>query len=335
MSFIRNCPQCGKEIHYKHSKDCNQAKKSNKTCKSCSQIGKTINRKNLSLSINCLRCGKEHLFKSKRWYDNFLKKDCLCKSCFYQEKFFGEYIRNCPQCNKEIKYKDKNNVNFAEKNNILCCQCTNKNSMTNIKKEKISVSSQGKNNPMYGKSFYDIWKEKHGEQIANQKLNQFKIKAKNNSLGKNNPMYGKPAPQGSGNGWSGYYKNYYFRSLLELSYLKYLLDNNIKFENGEKKKYCIEYQFNNVDRTYRPDYFLVETQELIEIKPKNLINSQINKIKFEAGRQKYGNKFKVLTEDNLIKLNFDEIYILYKTKDLIFDKKYDIKFKQIYDIKGE
>jgi hypothetical protein len=32
-------------------------------------------------------------------------------------------------------------------------------------------------------------------------------------------MYGKPSPQGSGNGWSGWYKGKYFRSIMELSFI--------------------------------------------------------------------------------------------------------------------
>ncbi|MBR4316812.1 MAG: hypothetical protein IKP65_07630 [Alphaproteobacteria bacterium] len=42
---------------------------------------------------------------------------------------------------------------------------------------------------------------------------ELKKKYSEKSKGKNNPMYGKPAPKGSGNGVSGWYKGWFFRSL--------------------------------------------------------------------------------------------------------------------------
>jgi group I intron endonuclease len=41
-------------------------------------------------------------------------------------------------------------------------------------------NSTGKNNPMYGKSFYDIWAEKFGKEEADKRLNEFKEKCKLN-----------------------------------------------------------------------------------------------------------------------------------------------------------
>ena len=45
-------------------------------------------------------------------------------------------------------------------------------------------------------------------------------------------MYGRFSPRGSGNGWSGWYKEWYFRSLLELSYMI----NETKFNMGYWRK---------------------------------------------------------------------------------------------------
>ncbi len=48
-----------------------------------------------------------------------------------------------------------------------------------------------------------------------------KEKHRQNAIGEGNNMYGRPSPQGSGNGWSGWYKERYFRSLRELMFLIY------------------------------------------------------------------------------------------------------------------
>ena len=112
--------------------------------------------------------------------------------------------------------------------------------------------------------------------------------------GSKNGMYGKPSPKGSGNGWSGWYKGYHFRSILELSYIKYLIESKIEFKSAEQKQYVVHYKFNGNDRTYRADF--VVGGDIIEIKPKKLINTKQNKAKFEAAKNKFGANFKVLTE---------------------------------------
>ena len=185
------------------------------------------------------------------------------------------FIRICTICNKEIKYKNKGCYQSAVENNTKCKSCASIIRMSNPEaREKISKKVSGKNNPMYGKSFKDVWKEKYnqeqiielekqhsaksikgasnamkgkivynvwmekyGKEVADQKLSDMKSKISLGVSGENNPMYGKPSPKKSGSGWSGYYKDHYFRSILEFSYLIYLLENNINFESGEKKKY--------------------------------------------------------------------------------------------------
>lgn len=112
--------------------------------------------------------------------------------------------------------------------------------------------------------------------------------------GKLNGMYGKPSPQGSGNGWSGWYKGQHFRSVLELSYMKHLNDMSIDFETAETKEYEVYYCKDGIERTYKPD-FLVGSN-VIEIKPHNLINTKENKLKFAAALNKFGDNFKILTE---------------------------------------
>ena len=271
-------------------------------------------------------------------------------------------FRFCPQCGKKIEYKNPVRIDILKKwddENKLCRSCISSTVMKGktvyevwlnkygkeeadkrLKnmKEKQSKNFSGEKNPNYkNKSngakglikFVNESKGKTLEEIYGKETAMLmKEKISNKTSGKNNPMYGKPSPKGSGNGWSGYYKGIYFRSLLELSYLKYLMDNNIKFENGEKRKYKMQYEIDGKAKNYFPDFYLIDKQEIIEIKPYNLINSKINLAKFNAGKKLYGDKFKVITEQDIVKLTNEEIYNLYKSKDLIFDKRYEEKFEK-------
>lgn len=219
------------------------------------------------------------------------------------------YIRNCPNCNKEIHYTAQNNRNTAEKFQRFCANCSrikmmnapgywdqidktkkklskmftgngNPNfgiPMSDSQKEKLRKNAKilrGKNNLSYGKSVYQWWTEKYGIEIANQKLKKTKQKWSRSASGKNNPMYGKPSPQGSGNGWSGWYKGWYFRSIHELSYMINVIEpTNLTWESAEQKKYAVPYiNWNGEHKTYFAD-FVVNNDTLVECKPKRLHNS--------------------------------------------------------------
>ena len=276
---------------------------------------------------NCPNCNKEILYKNEICLINANKKNTLCRSCncklnnpmkgrsvydVWKEKY-GEEIANRKLKNMKQKIKD------------------NYNNMTKEQMEEFKNKSKrcGKENGMYGKSLYDVWKEKYGKEVADKKQKELNEKRSKNANGKNNSMYGKPSPIGSGNGWSGWYKGIYFRSILELSYLKYLIDNDIKFESGEKRNHKIQYEIDGQIKNYFPDVYLIDTQEIIEIKPYKLINSKVNLTKFEAGKKLYGNKFKVITDNDIIKLSIEEIKFMYENNEIKFINKYDLKFKKM------
>lgn len=163
--------------------------------------------------------------------------------------------------------------------------------------------------------------EKFGEEKTKQICLSKSLK------GEQNGMYGKPSPKKSGNGWSGWFNDIYFRSLLELLYLVYLTNNNIEYKSAETKEFEVEYFYNGSKRTYKPDFIVNE--EIIEIKPKNLINSEINKIKFESARKKFGERFKILTENDFQQINkISELIENGKVK-LIerYQRKYNENFK--------
>lgn len=170
-----------------------------------------------------------------------------------------------------------------------------------------------------GKTIEEICGEEKGKEL--RKLRSERVK------GENNPMYGKPSPTGSGNGWSGWYNGWYFRSLMELSFMINVIERfNFKWENGECKKYKIEYfDEDNIKRNYFPD-FILNKKYMIEIKPKNLHNSirikQKQKFAIEycnknGLKYKLINPIKILTITEIIELvNDDKIKFLdrYKIK---------------------
>lgn len=148
---------------------------------------------------------------------------------------------------------------------------------------KISKVSSGNKNPMYGKTYYEKWVEKYGKEEADIRQAAKIAKHKVSSSGSNNPMYGKPTPKKAGNGWSGWYKEQFFRSLRELSYIVNVLEPSGK-EWKSAESIRIPYKnYDGANRTYSPDFIC--DGKLIEIKPIKLIESPLIKLKSEAARE--------------------------------------------------
>lgn len=286
-----------------------------------------------------------------------------------------KYIRNCPKCNKEIEYKNKNCLNVALKNNKPCSSCAailrlkkygknqkfvdryatkgkniGKNNAfygkthTKETKQKLAVVDKGytqtqefrdkskligKNNGMYGKSVYDVWIGRYGKEEADKKLNDLREKHKINSAGKNNSMYSKPTPQGSGNGWSGWYNSFYFRSLRELSYIVNLDKQNKKWSSAEKIR--IPYvNWDGKERTYAPD-FLVEDKILVEIKPTKLRETKSVQLKKEAAEKYCKDKNLEYLLVDAEPLSTEEIKTLRSSGKVKFLERYERKFIERYE----
>lgn len=184
-----------------------------------------------------------------------------------------------------------------------------------------------------GKTYVEIYG------IDKAKLIQDKIRTTNINMGRSrgekNPMYGKPSPQGSGNGWSGWYKGHFFRSLLELSFIiNFLEKNKYIWESAETIKYRISYiDYNGIKRNYFPDFYIKNT--IIEVKPKNLLNSNMVIQKIEAAKkwcESNGLQYKIYTENDFNKLTNKEILDLYNFGTIIFTDRYLDKFKRRYKI---
>lgn len=268
--------------------------------------------------------------------------------------------RTCPKCEGEVTYKNRISFYKAKKLNRPCIKCTRKE-VSNRPEERIKNSERqkgkrmgienhffnkkhteltiqklrdnakvlsGKENYMYNRSFYDVWVSKYGKDEADIRMVEFKKKQSINNSGEKNNMFGKPSPNGSGNGWSGWYKKWYFRSLMELSYMINIIERfSLNWEAGENIK--IPYiDINGNIRNYLPD-FIINGKYIIECKPRKLINSKTILIKTEAAKAYCFNNnliYKILEPH---KLTTDEIKYLYINNQLIFTKRYDSKVRSL------
>lgn len=247
-----------------------------------------------SFKRNCPKCNCEITYKSKYSLINANKKNSKCKSCGLKEIMTDEVKKRMSE-----RVKGENNPMFGKTGNLNPFFGKKHTEETKKKiidgrdysvykteefRQKISKLSKGNNNPMYGKSVYDVWVEKYGKEIADEKMIEYKKKQSLNNSGEKNSMYGKPAPINSGNGICGWYKGWFFRSLLELSYMIFVIERfNLDWESGESEKYKIKYEVDGVKRNYFPD-FVINKKYIVECKPKKLNLTSINQTKFEFAK---------------------------------------------------
>ena len=242
--FKRQCPKCGRDIEHKNQPSLDRAKKRNGYCSPCA-AKERVNKYGLN--------------------EIFIKNSTKGVFAGANNPFYGK-----THSNATIE-KIKKNINHAFK-------------QTKAYKNKVSKQTSGKGNPMYGRTYYQIWLEKYGKEKADELQKAKNEKTKIQCSGKGNPMYGKPTPQGSGNGWKGWYKGWFFRSLKELSYVVNVLEpNGDLWESAEHIK--IPYiNWQGVQRTYRPD-FLVNRNLLVETKPTRLKSSITVRAKQKAAEE--------------------------------------------------
>lgn len=317
-----------------------------------------MNIKTAKFIRNCPSCNKEIKYIKKRSFILACKNYTLCMSCVkLKNKLPIILTRHCPQCQKIIHHTRESNRKVAEKKNSLCYKCS-----------YLNKNYSGNNNPFYGKKhseeskkkmsnfnskirilsddliqlakinlakvrnkrpLYNIWLEKFGKNIADQKVLECKNKQSTSNSGINNPMYGKPSPQGSGNGWSGWYKNWFFRSIRELSYMIKILEGQQLIWKIPDKNFKIPYtDYAGNIRMYFPD-FIVENK-IIEIKPCKLHNSPKILAKKKAAEEFCNSRNMTYELIDPLLLSEEEIKDLYINKNIIFLKKYDDKFRERY-----
>jgi hypothetical protein len=215
----------------------------------------------------------------------------------------------------------------AETKKIMSENLNHSFKQTQEYRDKVSKQCSGQGNPMYGKTVYETWVSKYGKEQADERYKKWIEKQRSNSTGSKNPMFGRPSPSGSGNGWKGWYKEWFFRSLKELSYVVNVLEcNGDIWESAE----FIQIPYINqqgVQRTYRPD-FLVNSSLLVEVKPTQLKSSITVREKQTAAEEwcKQKNWTYILVDPPM--LTDEQIKILHKTGLLQFTARYEELFKK-------
>lgn len=282
------------------------------------------------ITVICDRCEKEY-------------QTALGSQIHYFKKYKGDLCRGCKQreqIKKGIRGKQYINAGKASVQNMKgkTYEELYGNEKAKQLKQQCSNNTSGKNNPMYGKNYQsyaivELGKSQKGktfeEIYGNEKATEIKAKISLKTSGENNPMYGKPSPEGSGNGWSGWYNEWFFRSLKELSYMINVIERfNLSWQSAETSKYKIKYvDWEDTERTYHPD-FLIEGKYLVEIKPKKLWNSDNVIRKKKAAIEFCKNKnLKYKLTESAKTLTFNDLKILVNTKKIKFIKRYKEKFE--------
>lgn len=278
------------------------------------------------IKIICLTCGNDVFTYKGKNQKKFCNKSC---SAIYNNKNRSRELYKRIGKKSGIKNRGTWENRFGkEKSDIM---------KINLSKSIIEGYNTGKY--MFGKTgmgWIKYNKKQTGktleERVGLEKAKKIKKKLSDNNRGKNNPMYGKPSPIGSGNGWSGWYKGWYFRSLLELSYMINIIERfNIKWKSAENKKYQIKYiDYNGIERSHFGD-FILNDKYFIEIKPKKLWRTVNNNIINCACR-------KFCTENNLIfkiieptKLSTTELTKLILNNKVKLIERYKKKFEEKYN----
>jgi len=210
---------------------------------------------------------KQKISKSREIYSDILTKEFLLK----------EYLNN-----------RKSVIRIAKETG--CSECPIRRKLKEYNIRKINLN-KGENNPCFAKIRTQNEKNKQSKSMKEYYRNHIvwnKNKTCPQLAGKNNGMFGKIT-----HAKAGEYKNIKMRSTWETKYAKYLDKNNIKWQYEPKA-------FDLGTTTYRPDFYLLETNEYIEIKG---YWREDAKIKFELFKKNYPNqKIKLLMKPDLQKL---------------------------------
>ena len=249
------------------------------------------------------------------------KNNSRCKKCCSNDPARKEKLKKRMSGSNNPFYGKKH----SEETKKIIIEKTKTRSLdfiTDEYRKKISITSSGKNNNMYGKSIYDVWLKKYGKEQADIKMQEFKRKQSFNNSGNKNNMYGKPSPMGSGYGWKGWYNGFYFRSLREASYMLYLDSQGISWKPAEK--IVIKYiNWDGKERTYRPDFLV--GNKIIEIKPLKMQETPNIKCKTAAAIE-FCIKNNLIYEITDSKIETDLIKEAYDNKLIKFHDKYKEKF---------
>jgi len=186
-------------------------------------------------------------------------------------------------------------------------------------RDATSLATSGENNPMYGRHDHvhglkrfakektgKTLEEVHGVDLARKMRENKSLHAR----GSNNPAYGKVYTKG-GKSIKGYYKDKFFRSLLEYSFMKHLESEGLSLNiDVDYECFIVPYVFNGADRTYRVDFYVPSRHAVYEVKPAYAMKgvTPINEAKWSAARVYFnqrGIQFYVMSELDFPKIMFD------------------------------
>ena len=184
-------------------------------------------------------------------------------------------MKKCKQCGNDISNEHHRNI-FCSRT----CSATYNNRLrihTEETRRRISYSIQtarleGRSKtPTEGKPIRSIIKVcmSCGETFESRKNpNQKTCSTRCKNYAYENNLYdlkGKSGGyrKGSGRGKSGWYKGIWCDSSYELAWVMYHLDHNIPFQRNTES---FEYEYNGEVHLYYPDFRMLDTNELVEIK---------------------------------------------------------------------
>ena len=189
------------------------------------------------------------------------------------------------------------------------------------KKEEFRVimsnATRGEKNSMYGKKQPKLaernasLKGKTLEEIHGiERAQDIKARISINLTGEKNPAYGKVYKRG-GKSLKGYYKGQFFRSLLELSFLKHLEEKQfISLDKIKSECYKIPYFIDGAKHIYTPDFYVPDLNCVYEVKPLYATTILINVLKASAAKEYFTKQkinYHVVTENNFQKLKFLDV----------------------------
>lgn len=233
------------------------------------------------------------------------------------------FIRNCPNCKKELKYSTKYSMIRQEKFKKLCKSCTVKNEY-----ESNPSKNKGSENGRTGKKLIDVMITKYGKCEANIRYAKWKLNLNSFGKGELNPQFGKSPFINGGMSYKGWYNDIFFRSSLELLFI--VENYNKGVISAENSKFRIEYDFNGIKSYYYPDFYIESENSIYEIKSKKWISFDKNISKIESANREYkirGVNYKVLCEYDLKlfkKYNSDWQKVIY---DFIYEMVLNNKIK--------
>lgn len=295
------CENCGKEHDgsYGSGRFC---------CKECARSFSTKNKKNELKEVKCIDCGKVILV-GKRSNPN----KCLCETCKINKS-----IKICPICgNKYIGNKCSNK--FCNKHHIR--QFNSLIKYFGFDKTKLGTNEVEREFFRVRELLYDLYWNKHlnakeieekfnypiGSNLVGKIFNYLEIPHKDSTFAvKENIYLGKTRQaEYSSNYKSEWHttwddKEVYLRSSFESDYANELDEQQIKYEVESLR---IKY-FNTNLNEYKcaiPDFYLPETNTIVEIKSTWTLDIQEMKDKVKAYKD-LGYNFKLILEHKEVNL---------------------------------